>query len=121
METTLLHTALRWGLQHCMGYPALGAGAACGRTPKRKTCRAPLDEFDRHVGLCNKDFYTRRHDHVRDHIAKVARQAGLMAQIEQMMLIEGQTHEDGEPGPGSARPLAVQTSTSSSPRAMNFG
>ena len=35
-----------------------------------------------------------RHDLVRDHIAKVARQAGLTAQIEQKMLIPGQTQED---------------------------
>ena len=40
-----------------------------------------------------------------DHIAKVARQAGLTAQIEQKMLIPGQTQEDGEPAPGSVRPL----------------
>ena len=42
---------------------------------------------------------------MRDHIAKVARQAGLTAQIEQKMLIPGQTQEDGEPAPGSVRPL----------------
>ena len=57
-----------------------------------------------------QDFATRastprRHDQVRDHIAKVARQAGLTAQIEQKMLIPGQTQEDGEPAPGSVRPL----------------
>ena len=44
-------------------------------------------------------------DVVRDHIAKVAREAGLTAQIEQNMLIPGQTQEDGEPAPGSVRPL----------------
>ena len=38
-------------------------------------------------------------------IAKVARQAGLAAQIEQKMPIPGQTQEDGEPAPGSVRPL----------------
>ena len=42
---------------------------------------------------------------MRDHIAKVARQAGLTAKIKQKMLIPGQTQEDGEPAPGSVRPL----------------
>ena len=49
--------------------------------------------------------YTRRRDLVRDHIAKVSRQAGLTAQVEQKMLIPRQTQEDGEPPPGSVRPL----------------
>ena len=89
-----------------MGFQAPGAGFKCGRTPPGgKPCNAILDEFGRHAGLCNKGLYTRRHDAVLDHIAKVARQAGLAAQIEQKMLIPGQTQEDGEPAPGSVRPL----------------
>ena len=39
------------------------------------------------------------------HNAKVTRQAGLTAQVEQKMLIQGQTQEDGEPASGSVRPL----------------
>ena len=105
-ETTLLDPVFKWGLQHRMGFPAPGAGFKCGRTPQGgKPCNALLDDFGRHAGLCNKGLYTRRHDLVRDHIAKVARQAGLTAQIEQKMLIPGQTQEDGEPAPGSVRPL----------------
>ena len=105
-ETTLLDPVFRWGLQHRLGFPAPGAGQKCGRTPQGgKPCNAILDDFGRHAGLCNKGLYTRRHDQVRDHIAKVARQAGLTAQIEQKMLIPGQTQEDGEPAPGSVRPL----------------
>ena len=105
-ETTLLDPVFRWGLQHRMGFPAPGAGQRCGRTPQGgKPCNAILDDIGRHAGLCNKGLYTRRHDQVRDHIAKVARQAGLTAQIEQKMLIPGQTQEDGEPAPGSVRPL----------------
>ena len=49
--------------------------------------------------------HTRRHDRVRDHIALVARQAGLTAQTEQNMFVPGQTLEDGEPAPGSVRPI----------------
>ena len=89
-ETTLLDPVFRWGLQHRLGFPAPGAGQKCGRTPQGgKPCNAILDDFGRHAGLCNKGLYTRRHDQVRDHIAKVARQAGLTAQIEQKMLIPG--------------------------------
>ena len=36
--------------------------------------------------------------------AKVARQAGLPAQVVQKMLIQGQTQDDGEPATGSVRP-----------------
>ena len=71
--------------------------------PKGKPCNTILDEFGRHAGLCNKGLHTRRHDLVRDHIAKVARQAGLTAEIEQKMLIPGQTQEDGEPQCGQSR------------------
>ena len=53
----------------------------------------------------NKGLYTRRHDRVRDHIALVARQAGLTAQIEQTMFVPGQTLDDGRPAPGSVRPI----------------
>ena len=61
----------------------ISAGHKCGRTPQGgKPCNTVLDEFGRHAGLCNKGLYTKRHDLVRDHIAKVARQAGLTAQIE---------------------------------------
>ena len=35
----------------------------------------------------------------------MARQAGLAAQVERKMLILGQTQDDGEPAPGSVRPL----------------
>ena len=97
---------LQMGVTAPPGFPAPGAGQKCGRTPQGgKPCNAILDDFGRHAGLCNKGLYTRRHDQVRDHIAKVARQAGLTAQIEQKMLIPGQTQEDGEPAPGSVRPL----------------
>ena len=83
--------------------PCLADGIKCGRTPQGgRPCNAILDDFGRHAGLCNKGLYTRRHDLARDHIAKVA---GLTAQIEQKMLIPGQTQEDGEPAPGSVRPL----------------
>ena len=64
-----------------------------------------LDPLARHAGLCNKGLYTRRHDRVRDHIALVARQAGLTAQVEQNMFVPGQTLDDGQPAPGSVRPI----------------
>ena len=73
--------------------------------PGGKRCNHILDALGRHAGLCNKGLYTRRHDRVRDHIALVARQAGLTAQVEQNMFVPGQTLEDGEPAPGSVRPI----------------
>ena len=49
---------------------------------------------------------------MRDHIALVARQAGLTAQIEQNMFVPGQTLDDGQPAPGSVRPITELTCTS---------
>ena len=91
-----------------LAFPAPEAGQwhKCGRTPQGgKPCNHMLDELGRHAGLCNKGLYTRRRALVRDRIVKVARQAGFTAQIEQKMLIQGQTQEDGEPAPGRVRPL----------------
>ena len=105
-STTLLDPVFRWGLQQRLGFDAPGAGQPCGRTPQGgKRCNHLLDPLGRHAGLCNKGLYTRRHDRVRDHIALVARQAGLTAQTEQNMFIPGQTLEGGEPAPGSVRPI----------------
>ena len=41
----------------------------------------------------------------RDLITKLARQAGLTAAAEQTMLIQGQIMSDGQPAPGSVRPI----------------
>ena len=103
---TLHDNVFRWGLQQRLGMPAPGAGEPCGRTPPGgKRCNHLLDPLARHAGLCNKGLYTRRHDRVRDHLALVARQAGLTAQVEQNMFVPGQTLEDGQPAPGSVRPI----------------
>ena len=105
-SNTLLDPVFRWGLQQRLGFNAPGAGEPCGRTPPGgKRCNHILDPLGRHAGLCNKGLYTRRHDRVRDHIALVARQAGLTAQVEQNMFVPGQTLEDGQPAPGSVRPI----------------
>ena len=92
-------TATNWGAS------PRGRGTLWSDTPGGKRCNHILDPLARHAGLCNKGLYTRRHDRVRDHIALVARQAGLTAQIEQNMFIPGQTLEDGQPAPGSVRPI----------------
>ena len=103
---TLLDNVFRWGLQQRIGVPAPGAGEPCGRTPPGgKRCNHILDPLARHAGLCNKGLYTRRHDRVRDHVALVARQAGLTAQTEQNTFVPGQTLDDGQPAPGSVRPI----------------
>ena len=105
-STTLLDPVFRWGLKQRLGFDAPGAGEPCGRTPPRgKRCNHPLDPLGRHARLCNKGLYTRRHDRVRDHVALVARQAGLTAQTEQNVFVQGQTLEDGEPAPGSVKPI----------------
>ena len=46
-----------------------------------------------------------RHDRIRDLITKLARQAGLTATTEQATLIPDQLQEDGQPAPGSVRPI----------------
>ena len=49
--------------------------------------------------------HIRRHDRTRDLITKLARQAGLTATTEQAMLIPDQIQQDGQPAPGSVRPI----------------
>ena len=105
-SNTLLDPVFRWGLQQRLGFNAPRAGEPCGRTPPGgKRCNHTLDPLGRHAGLCYKGLYTRRHDRVRDHIALVARQAGLTVQVEQNTFVPGQTLDDGMPAPGSVRPI----------------
>ena len=105
-ETTLLDPVFRLGLNQRLGFPAPGTGQQCGRTPPGgKRCPHILDPYGRHAACCTKGFHTRRHDRVRDLIAKLARQAGLTATTEQAMLIPDQIQEDGQPAPGSVRPI----------------
>ena len=89
-----------------LGFPAPGTGQQCGRTPPGgKRCPHILDPYGRHAACCTKGLHTRRHDRVRDLITKLARQAGLTATTEQAMLIPDQLQEDGQPAPGSVRPI----------------
>ena len=105
-ETTLLDPVFRLGLCQRLGFPAFGAGQQCGRTPPGgKRCQHILDPYGRHAACCTKGLHTRRHDRIRDLIAKLARQAGLTATTEQAMLIPDQIQEDGQPAPGSVRPI----------------
>ena len=73
----------------------------------KKTSRqfATNDPYGRHTACCTKGPHTRRHDRIRDLITKLARQAGLTASTEQAMLIPDQLQEDGQPAPGSVRPI----------------
>ena len=86
------------GLCQRLGYPASGTGQRRGRTP-------PPGTFGRHAACCTKGLHTRRHDHIRDLITKLARQAGLTATTEQAMFIQDQIMPDGQPAPGSVRPI----------------
>ena len=61
-------------------FPRPGAGQQCGRTPPGgKRCQHILDAYGRHAACCTKGLHARRHDRIRDLIAKLARQAGLTA------------------------------------------
>ena len=105
-ETTLLDPVFRLGLNQRLGFPAPGTGQQCGRTPPGgKRCQHILDPYGRHAACCTKGLHTRRHDRIRDLITKLARQAGLTATTEQAMLIPDQLQEDGQPAPGSVRPI----------------
>ena len=70
-----------------------------------KRCQHVLDPYGRRAACCSKGLHTRRHDRIRDLITKLARQAGLTASTEQAMLIPDQIQEDGQPAPGSVRPI----------------
>ena len=105
-QVMLLDPVFRLGLNQRLGFPALGAGQQCGRTPPGgKRCQHILDPYGRHAACCTKGLHTGRHDRIRDLIAKLARQAGLTATTEQAMLIPDQIQEDGQPAPGSVRPI----------------
>ena len=105
-DTTLLDPVFRLGMNQRLGFPAPGTGQQCGRTPPGgKRCPHILDPYGRHAACCTKGLHTRRHDRVRDLITKLARQAGLAATTEQAMLIPDQIQEDGQPAPGSVRPI----------------
>ena len=105
-ETTLLDPVFRLGMNQRLGFPAPGTGQQCGRNPPGgKRCQHILDSFGRHAACCTKGLHTRRHDRIRDLLTKLARQAGMTATAEQAMLIPDQIREDGQPAPGSVRPI----------------
>ena len=105
-ETTLLDPVFRLGMNQRLGFPAPGTGQQCGRTPPGgKRCQHILDPLGRHAACCTKGLHTRRHDRVRDLLTRLARQAGMTATAEQAMLIPDQIGEDGQPAPGSVRPI----------------
>ena len=125
-ETTLLDPVFRLGLSQRLGYPAPGTGQQCGRTPPGgKQCQhifeSNFDPYGRHAACCTKKLHTRRHDRIRDLITKLARQAGLTATAEQAMLIPDQLQEDGQPAPGSVRPITGLIFTSLNHRALSSG
>ena len=106
METTLLDPVFRLGLRQRFGYSAPGTGQRFGRTlPGGKQCTNILDPHGRHAACCTKALHTRRHDSIRDLIAKLAWQVGLTATTEQAMLIPDRIMSDGQPAPGSVRPI----------------
>ena len=105
-ETTLLDPVFRLGLNQRLGFPAPDTGQQCGRTPPGgKRCQQILDPYGRHAACCTKGLHTRRHDRIRDLITRLAWQAGFTATTEQAMLIPDQIQEDGQPAPGSVRPI----------------
>ena len=93
-ETALLDPVFRLGLNQRLGFPAPGTGG-----------QQILDPYGRHAACCTKGLHTRRHDRIRNLITRLARQAGLTASTEQAMLIPDQIQEDGQPAPGSVRPI----------------
>ena len=105
-----------------LGYPAPGTGQGRGRNPPGgKQCQHLLDPYGRHAACCAKGLHTRRHDRIRDLIAKLARQARLTATAEQAMLIPDQSSLMASlPRAVSAR-FTEQTSTSLSHRAPSCG
>ena len=108
-------SVFKWGLQRRMGFHAPGAGFKCGRTPQGESLAmlswTSLDD----TRACAIKGYTL--DAVRDHIAKVARQAGLTAQIEQKMLIPKRT---ANPPRAVCGPFIEQTCTLSNLPAQRF-
>ena len=104
-ETTLLDPVFRLGLSQRLGYPAPGTGQRCGHTPPGGQTVPAHSRPIWATCCCTKGLHTRRHDRIRDLIARLARQAGLTATTDQAMLIPDQIQSDGQPAPGSVRPI----------------
>ena len=73
--------------------------------PGGKQCPHILDPYGRHAACCTKSLHTRRHDCIRDLLTKLEKQAGLTAATEQTIRIPDQIMPDGQPAPGSVRPI----------------
>ena len=100
-ETALLDPVFRLGLSQRLGYmPKMRQNP-----PGGTQCQLLLDLHERHAACCTKGLHTRLHDRIRDLITKLAWQAGLTATTEQAVLIPDQTQRDGQPAPGSVRPI----------------
>ena len=71
-----------------------------------KRCNHVLDPLGRHAGFCNKGLFSRA-DMIEctNILPWWPSQAGLTAQAEQNMFVPGETLDDGEPAPGSVRPI----------------
>ena len=82
---------------------------------------ASADPYGRHATCCTKGLHTRRHDRIRDLIAKLARQAGLTATTEQAMLIPDQIQADGQAARAVLGPFTVLMCISLNHKAMSCG
>ena len=95
LEIALLDPVFRLGLFQRFGYPAGG-----------KQCAQILDPYGRHAACCTKGLHTlqTRSHQGSDHQTCGKPGKGLTA-TEQAMLIPDQIMADGQPAPGSVRPI----------------
>ena len=105
-ETTLLDPVFRLGLCQGLGYPAPGTGQRCCRTPPAGNAHKRwTNSADMRFAVTPDDLIAS--DSWSNLLANFARQAGLTATTDQAMalLIPDQIMPDGQPAPGSVRPI----------------
>ena len=89
-STWVSNTCLRWHLRMRMGFADPDAGQPCMSTSLQGTnsCGRILDRYGRHASACPMGLGVKRHNTIRDYLARYARTAGLFALVEQQT-----THE----------------------------
>eukprot|EP00971_Amphidinium_carterae_P156083 3094710-Amphidinium_carterae.1 len=89
-DTTLPNSVVLYGLRARLGLPAAGAHSPCQHRKGTglHACGYDLDAFGRHAQTCSWSLVIRRHNMIRDTLVAFARQAGLLARIEQTIHVE---------------------------------
>ena len=105
-HTWVSNTCFRWHLRTRMGFADPDAGQPCMGTSLQGTqsCGRILDRYGCHAGACPMGLGIKRHNAIRDYLARCARTAGLFALVEQQTTQEITTAMVTDEQPRPKRP-----------------